>query len=129
MRKLIGAMLAGRLLQIFWILMAVFHILLLMGILPMHIAWGGRIDASRRILYESIALLITVIFIAGISVKMHFIRLEKHSKTINTGIWIIFAYLIFNTVGNLASGVFTEKLVFAPLTLFMSVLAFQLAVE
>ena len=130
MRKFPDAVLACRLLQIFWILLAVFHILLLFHVLPMRIAWGGRITrSSQGILLESTALLITVLFLAIVSVKLHLIRVKKKNHVIRAGIWIIFAYLLLNTVGNLASAVSSEKLIFAPLTLMMSLLALRLAVE
>jgi hypothetical protein len=49
-------------------------------------------------------------------------------RTVATvGVWLIFAYLLLNTVGNLASGVAFEKLLFAPLTLFLALCAFRLA--
>ena len=128
---MISGTLAGRLLRICWILMAVFHILLLFKVLPSDIAWGGQMTESSNnmIVFEVIALVITAIFIIIISVKMNFIKVKKSSKVINIGIWIIFAYLVLNTAGNLASGVAVENLIFAPITIIMSVLALRLAIE
>jgi hypothetical protein len=45
------------------------------------------------------------------------------------GIWLVFAYLLLNTLGNLASGISFEKLVFAPITILLAFCAFRLAIE
>lgn len=44
-------------------------------------------------------------------------------------LWIIFAYLLLNTLGNLASGSVLEKLVFIPITILAALLVVRLPVE
>jgi hypothetical protein len=60
---------------------------------------------------------------------MRLLKSGESKKVINTSIWVIFAYLILNTVGNLASGVTAENLIFAPLTLAMVYCVLRLAIE
>ena len=56
-------------------------------------------------------------------------KTHKFTKATTVGTWIIFAFLILNTVGNLASNVSFERLVFAPITLILAFFAFRLAIE
>jgi hypothetical protein len=44
---------------------------------------------------------------------------------VNAGIWITFVYMLLYTVGNLASGVTAEKLIFTPVTMMMALLVFR----
>jgi hypothetical protein len=44
-------------------------------------------------------------------------------------LWIIFAYSLLNALGNLASGVSVENLIFAPISILIAVLVLRLALE
>ena len=131
MRKLISAKLAGNVLLAAFGLLAVFHVLVLLRVVPADIVWGGQIGSSVANLFmlEMIALVSTILFAVVVAAKMEYIHAVKYSKAITIGMWFIFAYLLLNLVGNLASGVSFENLVFAPLTLLMAVLALRLAIE
>ncbi|MEP7134341.1 MAG: hypothetical protein ABI904_05365 [Chloroflexota bacterium] len=131
MKKLISIKLAGNLLLISFGLLAIFDILILFNVLPSNIVWGGQIkdQAANLIVLELIALVVTFIFAIVIAAKMDYIKAGRFTKAVNIGVWIIFAYLILNTLGNLASGVSFENLIFAPITLALAFCAFRLAIE
>jgi hypothetical protein len=44
-------------------------------------------------------------------------------------VWLIFVFLLLNTLGNLASGVSFENLIAAPVTIILALCAFRLAIE
>jgi hypothetical protein len=131
MKKLISVKLAGNLLLISLGLLVIFDILILLNVLPSNIVWGGQIKdaAANLIVLELIALVVTFIFAIVIAAKMDYITAGRFAKAVNIGVWIIFAYLILNTLGNLASGVSFENLIFAPITLTLAFCAFRLAIE
>ena len=131
MRKLISAKLAGNLLLISMLLLILLHILILFKIVPSDIVWGGQIgdSSSNLFIFEIIALAVTLIFTFIIAVKAGYIGSIKFRIVVNVGIWIIFAYFILNTIGNLASAVSVENLIFAPFTVLLAFLAFRLAIE
>jgi hypothetical protein len=131
MKKVISAKLAGNILVIFMSLLAVFHVLVLFGIVPFDIVWGGQIkDASNNLItLEVIALLVTLIFLSIIAAKTGYIRVNRLKKAVDVGVWVIFAYLLLNTAGNLASQVSFENLILAPITLLMALFALILAIE
>ena len=84
---------------------------------------------SNLITLEIISLLVTIVFIAIIAAKTGYVQAGRLSSAVNIGVWLIFAYLLLNTLGNLASGVSFEKLIFAPITILLALCAFRLALE
>ena len=131
MKKLISAQLAGNILLISMVLLIILHILILLKVVPSDIIWGGQItDASNHLTtLETISLLVTLVFTIIIAAKMGYMKADRFKKAIDIGVWVIFAYLILNTVGNLASSVTTENLVFAPITLVLAFFTLRLAIE
>ena len=131
MKKLISARLAGNILLVSLGLLVVFHVLVLLGAVPADIVWGGMIQGAQTnlILLETIALLITILFILIVAAKVGYIQAGKLSGVVNAGVWLIFAFLLLNTLGNLASGVSFENLIAAPATILLALCALRLAIE
>ncbi len=131
MKKLISAQLAGIILLAAFGLLFIFHILVLFGIFPANIVWGGQIQGlqANLITLESIALVVTLLFIIIIAARLGYIRAGRLSGLVNGGVWLIFAFLLLNTLGNLASGVTFESLFAAPLTILLALCALRLALE
>jgi hypothetical protein len=131
MKKLIGVNLAGKMLIFFMILLAIFHVLILIKVLPSEIVWGGQLRESSKnmVTFEILALFLILIFTLIIAAKRDYFKVGKFEKLTNIGMWIIFVYFILNTVGNLTSAVFIEKYIFTPITLLMSLFAYILATE
>ena len=131
MKKLMSAKLAGNLLLISLGLLVIFDILILLNVVPSNIVWGGQIKnaATNLLILELIALAVTFVFAGIIAAKMDYIKAGKYKKVINIGVWIIFAYLVLNTIGNLASSASLEALIFAPVTVVLAFCALRLAVE
>jgi len=131
MKKLISINLAGNLLLIALGLLIIFHILVLLHIVPADIVWGGQNkgSATNLLTLEIIALFVTLVFVIFIAAKMNYIKAGKFKTAVNIGVWIIFVFLILNTVGNLASAVSFENMIFAPITLGLAFCALRLAIE
>lgn len=128
MKKLISLKIAGNILLVAIAALFVFHILVLVKIVPASIVWGGQAQGSIVVL-ELIALVITLLFAAIIAAKTGYLAVGKFKLIVNIGIWLIVAFLLLNTLGNLASGVSFENLIFAPITLILAFLALRLAIE
>ena len=114
MKKLVSVKVAGNILLISLGIMVIFHVLVLLNIVPSDIVWGGQIGDSQTNLLtlEIIALLMTMVILVIIAAKMNYINVIKFKRGINFGVWLIFVFLILNTVLNLASGVSFENLIF-----------------
>jgi len=131
MNKVIPVKLAGSVLLIALVLLAILHVLILFQVVPPGIVWGGQLGGSpgNLVVLETIALLVTLFFALIIAVKAGFIRTTRFKRAAGLGMWLVFAYFVLNTFGNLASGVSTERLLFAPITILLAVLALRLALE
>ena len=131
MKKWISAKVAGNILLFSLGLLFLFHVLVLLKAIPADIVWGGQIGGVPKnlVALEAVALLVTAFFILIVAAKTGYVQADKWSGVINVGIWLIFAYLLLNTLGNLASGISFEKLMFAPVTIILAFCAFRLAIE
>ena len=131
MKKLISAKTAGSILLCAMGLLLLFHVLVTLRIIPSDIIWGGQIQNSSANLLtmEVIAFVITILFILILLAKLDYIKVKRLRVIVNIGVWIIFIYFLLNTVGNFASGVSFENLVFAPITILLTLLALRLAIE
>lgn len=131
MRKLFSAKLAGSILLFSLGLLFIFHILVLLRAIPPDIVWGGQIKGvpANLVTLETIALLVTALFILIVAAKTGYLQAGKLSGVVTIGVWLIFAYLLLNTLGNLASGISFEKLLFAPITILLALCALRLAIE
>jgi len=131
MKKLISAKSAGKALLVMLILLSIFHVLVLVGVIPSDFIWGGQIDSTAGNLFilEVISLAVTIFFIIVTYMKINPLSSGKYVKLINIFVWVIFAYMLLNTLGNLASGVTTEKLIFTPISLLIAFFSLRLALE
>ena len=131
MKKLIITRTAGIVLLALFGLLVAFHIMMLSGLLPSNVVWGGQAGSSPYSLrtLETISLILTVLFACVVAAKIGYINVGRFNKAINVLLWIIFAYLLLNTAGNLASSTSLETRLFTPLTLVAALLVFRLAIE
>ena len=131
MKKILSFDLAGKILLGAFFLMLILHVLIITQVVPANIVWGGQINENQSNLLplEIIAILVTLIFTGIVASKMSFLNAGKFKKAINIGMWIVFAYLILNTVGNFSSGISAETLFFGPLIIVMALCALRLAIE
>ncbi len=131
MKKFLSANLAGKILLGTFILMLVLHFLIFLQVVPSNIVWGGQIndDQSNLLQLEIVAITLTLVFLGIVATKMNLLKSGRSNKLVNIGVWIVFVYLILNTLGNFASGITAETLVFGPLTIVMAFCALRLALE
>ena len=131
MKKIMKANLAGKILLSAFGLLLVLHVLIIIQVVPADIVWGGQIEAdgSNLMQLEIVAITLTVFFAGIVFAKIRSLQANKSNILITIGMWVVFAYLVLNTLGNFASGVSAETLFFGPLTIVMVLCAFRLAIE
>ena len=131
MTKLLSTRTAGNVLLVLFARFVIFHIMMLFNLLPSNVVWGGQTGGSPSSLraLETISLIFTLLFAIVVAIKIGYIRVGKFSKVVNVLLWIIFAYLLLNTAGNLASSSSIETLLFTPITIVAALLVFRLAIE
>lgn len=109
--------------------LVVFHVLLMAGVVPAGVAWGGRLDRSAPgfLIAEALALAMLVGFGLIVSLRVGWIGGSRPNRAVRIATWLVFAYFLLNTLGNLMGQSGFERFVFAPLTLVLSLLMFRIA--
>lgn len=126
----LSAKAAGNTVAVIMSAFIIFNILILTGLIPYNVVWGGMIkDAGDMIKFEVVTMFMLSLFLTVILLKTHYTKPGLLRNTAGVFTWVIFAYLILNTALNLLSGVTVEKLVFTPVTIILALLVLRLAVE
>ena len=131
MRKLITAGLTAKIILVILALLLVFHVLVLCGVVPAGMIWGGQLDddAPNIVAMELVALLVTLLFMGVVAAKLYYRRPGILRTSISIAVWLMFVYFVLNTAGNILSPGAFENYVFAPLTILLSLLLLRLGLE
>jgi hypothetical protein len=127
--KLIGTRTAANILLFALGVLAIFHLLVLLGLLPADIVWGGRAgDSSPNIfILELAGLIVTLLFAAVVAAKAGYVEAPISSRAIGIGMWVVFGYFLLNIVGNLSSVSTMERALFTPLSVILALAALRVA--
>lgn len=110
-------------------LLFLFHLLVLAGIVPATIIWGGRTRTSAELLrLEIVSLLILVIAAFLVAARAGYLNVMPEMQSQRLAMWGLFGFFCLNMVGNLFAETKIEKYGFGSLTLIMALLALVLAV-
>lgn len=105
-----------------------FHVLVVIGIIPFQIVWGGRLENHSQMLsFEGISILLNLIMIVVVALHANFLKWKVNRVIIRIGLWAMFGLFLINTIGNLFSVNELEKLIFTPITLLLSLFTLRLA--
>ena len=101
----------------------VFHILIIIRIIPFEIVWAGKLKSvSQMYVFEIVSILVNILLLTVLLLKGNIIQHKINSKIINGILWFFVLVFAFNTVGNLLAKSLFEKAVFTPLTLISALL-------
>ncbi|VAW28220.1 hypothetical protein MNBD_BACTEROID06-1037 [hydrothermal vent metagenome] len=130
MIKKIDIRVAINIMLILLVLVLIYHLLILIELIPYQIAWGGRLETrSQMLAFESVSIGINVIIMTIILLKGEYIKTRISVRVINILLWILTVVFILNTVGNLISNNLLETIIFTPLTCISAILCYRMAVE
>lgn len=128
-RRLIPERLAINSLLLLFSLVTVFHLLVLVRIIPFEIVWGGRLkNTDEMVAFESVSLLLNVIMFSVVGLFAGLLKIKVNQKFITVAFWLMAIVFLMNTVGNVLSVNNTEKIIFTPLTFVLCVFCFRLAI-
>lgn len=131
MKTVISAKAAANALLVALGALAVFHVLMLLGIMPASMVWGGRAASSTEslVVLEVVGLSVTGLFAAVVAAKIGYLKAPRLRRVITVSTWVVFGYFVFNILGNLVSSSPLEKGIFTPVSVVLSILALRLAIE
>lgn len=105
-----------------------FHLLVLSGVIPFQIVWGGRLQTHAQMLqFETVSIVLNALMVAMVAVKAGYLKLKLNPTLLQIIFGLMAGVFALNTVGNLLAETQLEKLVFTPLTLLLALCCLRLA--
>jgi hypothetical protein len=110
-------------------LFVLFHLLVILNIIPFGLVWGGKIkDRSQMLTFETVSIIVNILMLAVVGIRAGYLKIAINQTVVRVILWIMFALFVLNTVGNLLSHNSFEKLVFTPVTLILAIFSLRVAV-
>jgi membrane protease YdiL (CAAX protease family) len=107
-------------------LVLIFHVFILLKVIPYEITWGGRLKNDQDMyVFESFSIIVNVFFIYVLLQKGNFVKAVFSEKVVSFILWIFFALFVLNTIGNVLAKTLFEK-VFTVVTLLNAGLLWQI---
>jgi hypothetical protein len=108
------------------LLLFIGHLAILLQILPYNIVWGGKLKSvAEMYFFEIVSALITLVFGFVVAIKANVINIKLPKNILQSVLWFFFFFFILNTIGNLLSKTYTEKL-FSIVTMVFVLLLWKL---
>ncbi|MCD8539445.1 MAG: hypothetical protein LRY55_06505 [Leadbetterella sp.] len=99
MNSLSGKILMIRLLTGLFALVIIFHILIITGIIPFSIVWGGKLESREDMFrFETVSLTVNTLFMIVLLVKKAYLRKGIKNRWV-TGAFMAFYGLIYSQYG------------------------------
>ncbi|HZW70376.1 MAG TPA: hypothetical protein VFF57_05845 [Hanamia sp.] len=128
MKKIISESAAAKSLLALLSAIMLFHVLVIINVIPYEIIWGGRIRNRRELInLELISIIVNAIMIFVLLIRTGMVGFSITRRWMRLLFWIMFAFFLLNTLGNLVSLNQVEKFIFTPITLFLSFCSLRLA--
>jgi hypothetical protein len=121
--------------QLAWVLVVgmigfavVVHSLVIAGVLPLNLVWGGRMTNRKELVRAEIGAMASLAIAALVAIlQARGVATGNPALVWVIGSWVMAAVFVLNTLGNLASRSMFEKVLFTPLTLALALLFVRLA--
>jgi hypothetical protein len=127
-KQLLPLILSLRILGVFFTLILIFHVLILTGIIPFDIAWGGRLKtAEEMLLFETVSIVINLLMLFAVTSRIKLLKQSKEPGYLRVVFGIMTLLFFINTLGNLYAVTDLERLLFTPMTAISSILSFRSA--
>ncbi len=111
-------------------LVILFHLLVITGVVPFQIVWGGRLkDTAQMLVFETVSILLNLLMLLVVGIQAGLVKVSLNRKILTIAFWLMGVLFLINTVGNLVSLNALEQIVFTPVTLLLALFSFRLAIS
>ncbi|PJZ53033.1 hypothetical protein [Leptospira adleri] len=111
----------GRILIALFSAIFCFHFLILIGVIPYTIVWGGRLENLQQMYgFEAVSILLNSFFLFVILMERRCIRRYFSNSVLKVILWGMVVLFFLNTLGNLNSLNQLESIVFTPITFLIA---------
>ena len=98
-----------------------FHIINMLGLIPVNVTWLGRVDADRTMLLMGLlSIFLNLIVIMCALVKCNYVSVPLLTSIIVTILPFVFWWLVGNTIANLFSKSIFEVVIFTPILVILT---------
>lgn len=125
--RALTAKLALRVMLLLLSVILIFHVLVLVQVIPYTIVWAGKLHSVTEMqTMEAVSISINLLLLVVLLMKGGLIRARVPIALLNGIIWVFIALFLLNTVGNLFAATSFERYVFTPLTLLFAFLCWRI---
>ncbi|TGL98023.1 hypothetical protein EHQ76_13400 [Leptospira barantonii] len=119
---------AGYFFILIFVVITIFHLLVLTQIIPYTIVWGGRLTSLEEMyIFEILSIILNSFFIWIGLIRTGNVKAIIPQKTITVILWIMAVLFSLNTIGNIVSQNDLERIIFTPVTTILAILCAFLA--
>jgi hypothetical protein len=130
MKRRITEKFASNALLIIFSLVMIFHALVLTGIIPFEMVWGGRLKSKEEMIpFEITSIALNLVMLGIVAIQTGLLKVNVKPIVLKIAFWCMFVLFAVNTVGNIFSNNELERFIFTPLTLLLSVFSLRLALK
>ena len=128
MRLFISVRLATNASVIILTLLLIFHLLILCRVISFGVVWGGKLKTvSEMVVFETVSIVVTLLMLATVCMAGGYLKTKFNPAIIKGILWAMSGLFLLNTMGNFLSMNRYEQVIFAPLTLLLSIFCMRLA--
>ncbi len=100
----------GQILVAISLLVLVFHLLILVKVIPYSITWGGKLQTdSEMYVFETVSILINLFFVSLVVQRVGMMPLLLSETLVTVLLWIFFGLFVLNTIGNIFATTHIER--------------------
>ncbi|WP_207491998.1 hypothetical protein [Aridibaculum aurantiacum] len=111
-------------------LIILFHILVITGVIPFGIVWGGRLTNHQQMVqFETTSILINLVMISIVATKAGWLIKQMNERIINILLWLMVGLFTLNTIGNIFAENKIEAIIFTPMTFLLAIFCIRMALE
>ncbi|NBW35736.1 MAG: hypothetical protein EBR30_12100 [Cytophagia bacterium] len=130
LKRIITEKFAAKSLIVLFSLTIVFHVTVFVGVIPMDLIWGGRLQTKEDLyFFESVSLLLNGLMLWVVTSRMNYGKALANKKVISMMLWLMVILFSLNTIGNLMAFNRLEAYIFTPITFLMAVLSLRLCLK
>lgn len=106
------------------------HLGVILKIIPYNLVWGGRLKTDVEMYrFEAVGILTTIFLLLVILIHAQLWKIEISKNIMTILLWMMSLLFFLNSIGNIISKNKTEKILFAPVTILMTILSAILALS
>ena len=111
-------------------LIIIFHLMVMVGIIPFGMVWGGRLKSTSQMLsFEAISIGTNLVMLGVVAIKAGILKVSVNRTVLQIALWAMAGIFLLNTLGNAVSKDELEKIISTPLTFLLAIFSLRLAIN